>query len=322
MLKITIRDVAAKAGVSTGTVSRVLNNRDGVKDYTRKVVLQAMESLGYQPDEAARQLSLGNKVRIGLNVSPNAQRLNPFFFLFIESLMAKSTVDGYRFEEIFNLPNGLPARTSDGMVLFGAHDADPRISYLQDKGVPFVLLGHGAGFSSVSSDDFDGGYQAGKHLLTLGHRRILHIGGYMEHQAFQDRYQGFLAALKEFGLEHSSDLILDGGFSTLGAYRAVMKHLENKQNFTGIFASSDEMAIGASQALVDHGLDVPKDVSIVGFDDLPEIGVTLTTIHQDIPLLAETAIRLLTEQFQNKHPRHVTIPVQLIARRTTARVRL
>lgn len=279
-----------------------------------------MKTLGYQPDIAARELSTRSGLRIGLNVAPGTNRLTPFFFLFIESLMNRARVDGLRFEEVGNLPNGLPEQLTDGMILFGAHDADPRITYLREKGVPFVLLGRGEGITSINGNDFDGGFQAGSHLAALGHQNILHIGGYMQHQAFKDRYEGFCAALAEAGIKHDPRFILDGRFTALDAYRALSAYMQESKDFTAIFAASDEMASGARTCLHDHQLSCPEDVSIVGYDDLPEIGEEFTTIHQDIPSLAEETLTLLGEQIEGDETRHITLPVQLVARRSTRRI--
>lgn len=325
MSKITIREVAQESGVSIGTVSRVLNDRPGVKEYTRRKVLETMKALGYQPDVAARELSFRSGLRIGLNVAPNTKRLTPFFFLFIESLMNRARADGLRFEEVGNLPNGLPEQLPDGMVLFGAHDDDPRIAYLQQNATPFVLIGRGEGIASIGPDDFDGGYQAGRHLTALGHTSILHIGGYMQHQAFKDRYEGFREALSQAGVMHNPEMVLDGRFSALDAYRVLAGYLEGSggnhpERFTAVFASSDEMAQGALVCLADHHISCPDQVSVVGFDDLPELGDTLTTIHQDIPLMAEQTLTLLGEQIDRQPPRHITLPVQLVARQTTRRL--
>ncbi len=319
--KITIQQVAKEAGVSTGTVSRVLNKRPGVKSFTQQRVLEAMKRLNYLPDTAARELSLGKMATIGLNVGAGSRRLIPFFMLFLEHLTTHVQADGFRFREIPTGPHGLPEFLTDGLVLFGAHDDDPRISYLQDRNIPFVLVGRANGVRWVMPDDYDGGLQATRHLIRLGHREILHLSGLMNNQAFHDRYSGYLHALEESGVSPEKEYLLDGEFSSLGAYRAVRKAREGGLEFSAIFAASDEMAIGAIAALEDLGLDVPLDVSVVGFDDLPEIGENLTTIHQDIDRIAETAVILLKEAFEGAPVRHEVIPVQLIARSTTSRRR-
>lgn len=319
--RATIEDVAKASGVSTGTVSRVANGRAGVHDATRLRVLNVMRELGYLPDLAARELSFGKNATIGLNVGIGSPRLIPFFVLLLENLNSVIQEKGLRFQEIPTGRNGLPEWTSDGMILIGAHDDDPRIPFLMDRDVPFVLLGRAEGVRWVMSDDYDGGLQATRHLVRLGHKNIVHLSGVMNNQAYHDRYRGYAAALQEAGIEPRRDFILDGEFSTLGGYRAVRKAIESGMKFTAIAAMSDEMAVGAIAAVQDMGLQVPADVSVVGFDDLPEIGEDLTTIHQDIGKISSTAVELLRESFIKEPVRHEVLPVYLIARRTTARSR-
>jgi LacI family transcriptional regulator len=317
--RITIQEVAAKAGVSTGTVSRVLNNRSGVNPLTKQTVLATIARLGYKPDQAARELSFRQTMRIGLNISSGNRRLIPFFMLFLEHLIAELQMDGYRLEEIPNRSDGLPERLTDAMILFGAHDDDPRIPYLQKKKIPFVLLGHAEGVRWAMPDDYQGGLEATRHLIRLGHTDIVHVSGLMSNQAFQDRYHGYKDALIEAAID--SDVLLDGDFTTLGAYRAIRRACEQGLKFTALFAASDEMAVGCIAALEDLGLKIPLDVSVVGFDDLPEIGEKLTTVRQDIRKLAATAVTLLKEGLQGSPVRHEVVPIQLVVRGTTARKR-
>lgn len=316
----TIADVAREAGVSTGTVSRVLNDRPGVKARTREEVRAAIERLAYRPDSAARELSRPS-TRIGLHVASDSRRLIPFFMLFLEHLMSELQTGGYRLEELPSRDDGMPLHLSDGMVLFGAHDDDLRIPYLVERGVPFVLIGHCDGVRWVMPDDYRGGLEATRHLLRLGHREIVHVSGLMNHQAFHDRYCGYRDALAEAGIEAKPERLLDGDFTSLGAYRAVRKALEQGLAFSAVFAASDEMAVGVIAALEDLGLRVPSDVSVVGFDDLPEIGEKLTTIRQDIPGIVRIAVALLREALDGKPIRHEVVPVKLIVRGTTARRR-
>ena len=316
----TIQDVAKAAGVSTGTVSRVINNRSGVRAQTREAVLKTIDKLNYQPDQAARELSFRQATRIGLNIY-GIRRLTPFYMLFLEHLVRELGADGYRLEEIHSSSDGLPETLTDGMILFGAHDDDPRVTYLNAKRIPFVLLGHQKGVYWVAPDDFNGGYQATMHLLRLGHRDILHVSGSLQGQGELDRFEGYKEALAEEGLALRRSFLLDGGYTTLGAYRAVRKAYEAKLSFTAIFAASDEMAVGAIAALEDLGLKVPMDVSVVGFDDLPEIGEKLTTVRQDIAQIAATAVKLLKDGLAHRPVSHEVIPVELIVRGTTARRR-
>ncbi len=324
--RATIQQVAEHAGVSIGTVSRVLNRRAGVSPTTMRRVQASIAHLSYRPDHAARTLSKA-PLHIGHSLAADTRRLTPFFMLFLEHLIGRLQREGFRFEEVPARSDGLPAWLPNGVILHGAHEDDPRLSYLESEGVPFVLVGRAPGVRWVAPDDHAGGLHATRHLLALGHKEILHLGGLMSHQAFQDRYGGYLEALAEAGITPRREWLLDGSFTILGGYRAVRRAFEGGCSCSAIFAASDEMALGAIAALEDLGLRVPLDVSVVGFDDLPEIshGLNvpegLTTVRQDIAHIADTAVTLLVEGLQGLPVRSETVPIQLVARGTTARRR-
>jgi LacI family transcriptional regulator len=318
--KATIQQVADAAGVSTGTVSRVINNRKGVKESTRKAVQMAMRELNYQPDQAARELSFRQALRIGLHIK-GINHFMPYYMLLLEYLVSELQSEGYRLEEIPSNDRNLPAYLTDALVLVGTHDDDPRVAYLQSQNRPFVLVGHYDNVNWVAPDDYDGGWQATQHLLRLGHQDIVHVSGGMLGQSEHERYSGYRDALKTAGLEPQRRFLLDGEFTALGAYRAVRKAYEGGLRFSAVFAASDEMAVGVIAALNDLGLSVPADVSVVGFDDLPEIGAKLTTIRQDIALIARSTVQLLKDALAGAASRHCKLPVQLIVRNTTARRR-
>jgi len=324
--RATIEDVARGSGVSTGTVSRVLNNRAGVSASTRERVLTTIGLLDYRPDHAARALSR-RQLSIGLSLARGTRRLTPFLMLFMEHLIARLQHDGYRFEELEAGPNGLPTQLPSGVILHGAHEDDSRLEQLRRTQVPFVLVGRASGVRWVAPDDHRGGLEATRHLIKLGHTDIVHLGGLMSQQAFQDRYRGYMQALDEAGIGQTREQLLDGEFTVLGGYRAVRRYFEAGTSATAIFAASDEMALGAIAALEDLGLSVPLDVSVVGFDDLPEVADGLdvagglTTVRQDIGRITDTAVTLLVEALQGLPIRSELVPVRLIARGTTARRR-
>ena len=185
--------------------------------------------------------------------------------------------------------------------------------------MPLVLEGHAPGQRWVRADDYGGARAATEHLLRLGHTDIVHVSGDPVGQAAFDRLRGYRDALQEAGLPALGPL--DGSFTVLEAYRAVRRFLETGTGFTAIFAASDEMAQGAIAALADAGLRVPADVSVVGFDDLPEFGEGLTTVRQDVAQVAGTAAALLQEALSGLPVRHAVVPVQLVVRKTTSRRR-
>lgn len=315
----TIRTVAALANVSVGTVSRVLNNHPNVHRATRERVLDAMSRLGYRPDPNARELSTGHRPTIGLMHARGNRKMVPFFLLFLERLTTTALDDGFRFKEVGIDQSGMPEEIPDALVLFGAHDADPRIAHLRNLKVPFVLIGRSTECACVAPDDRSGGRQAAEHLIALGHRRIAHVTGDFANQAPQDRRASFAQALADAGLDLPEDYVLDGKFSVLGGYRAMRRFIAQRKPFSAVFAAGDEMAAGVVAALEDDGLRVPQDVSVVGYDDLPEFGEDLTTVRQDIGELAAAAVGTLASLMKGGQEERLILPVQLIARGSSAR---
>ncbi|HLU83463.1 MAG TPA: LacI family DNA-binding transcriptional regulator, partial [Trueperaceae bacterium] len=280
---VTIHDVATAAGVSIGTVSRALNERDGVSPATRTRVRAAVASLGYQPDRAARELSNRKPVTVGLSTAFGHKRLIPYFMLFLEHLLEELASSGLRLRDVPTAPDGLPAESMDAYMLFGAHADDPRIAELERRQTPFVLVGHRPGVRCVAADDVAGGRVAAEHLLRMGHQHALHVTGDLHSQALGDRADGFRTAYAAASAPRPRLLECDE-ISSLGAYRALARDLGQRRtaDYTAIFAATDEMALGVLAALNDADVRVPADVSVVGFDDMPEIGGRLTTVRQDI----------------------------------------
>lgn len=315
----TISDVARLAGVSTGTVSRVLNERPGVHPLTKARVLAVVDQLGFVPMQAARELS-GRTDTVGILLAPGVRRYTPYFVLLYEYLADALWREGMRLEETPTDSAGLPMSAAQGFVLLGAHDHDPRLETLRRRQVPHVLIGVYSDCFWVAPDDQGGAYAATRHLLELGHRELLHLTGHPHHQAGRDRLAGYRKALEAYRVPYRPEMVLDGDFSTLTAYRVTRKAFENGLRFSGVFAASDEMAVGVIAALEDLGLSVPLDVSVVGYDDLPEIGTHLTTVHQDIPEIARTTVRLMREAISGTTPRGIRVPVQLLVRNTSSLV--
>src|SRR5690606_16971450 len=317
----SIHDVAQAANVSIGTVSRTLNNRPGVSPTTRSKVLAAVERLGYKPDRAARELSNRRPITVGLSTAYGHRRLIPYFMLFLEHLMEELATSGLRLKDVPTGKDGLPAEPTDACMLFGAHADDPRIIDLQKRHLPFVLIGQRDGVRSVAADDTHGGKLAAQHLLRLNHKNALHVTGDLHSQVMGDRATAFVSAYNTAEAPKPRILETDD-LSALGAYRAMTSDLATQPaktlDYTAVFAATDEMANGVIAALTDANLRVPSDISVIGFDDMPEIGDNLTTIRQDIPTIAKTAVELLHEALNGAPVRGVRVPVSLVVRGTTA----
>jgi LacI family transcriptional regulator len=320
--KPTIFEVARAAGVSTGTVSRALNNRAGVNVDTRARVLEVIERLGYVPDIGARQLARRSKTVIGITRFTNNSLRNPYYTLLV-NLIQEALVDAGYVVRI--LENDEPGGCA-GVILPGVHLTDSRPEELRRRKVPFVVISDADDIDHdawVEVDNRFGMRQVTRHLVDLGHRRIAHLTGAPIGQTAQVRLETFRATLEEAGLVWNPASVLDGQFSELGAYRAVVRALESEEDFTAFACASDEMALGAMQALEDRGVRIPEDVSVTGFDDLPlePVRSRLTTVHQPLRLLGHTAATILLELLEGKPARGQLLPVRLVVRSSSGPVR-
>lgn len=330
----TISDVAARAGVGVGTVSRVLNGRSNVRPVTREKVLQAIAALEYRPSPLARNLSLRRTHVIGVVVpfftSPSAvERVRG-----IASVLASSPYDLMLFdiesedrrEHVFRLFDR--GDRSDGLLVLSLVPPDDEAERLRSARVPCVLVDapHPA-FSSFVIDDVRGGELATSHLIELGHRRIAFVGDKppdpFRFTSSRDRTEGYERALAQAGIELRPELVRGGTHSHHVARSIAIDLLRLPQRPTGIFAASDVQALGVLEAARILGLRVPEQLSIVGFDDIEVAAhVGLTTVRQ--PLFesgrrgAELLLQMLAGDGPAGAPRTEQLPVEVVVRSTTA----
>jgi len=305
----TIRDVAQLAGVSHQTVSRVINQYDRINPDTRKKVEGAIEVLGYHPSAIARSMSYGG-TRTFACISPNLTDYT--FASMIEGAETYARQHGYflitasapNADSFYSLVDQLvKSRRTEGLLVINPY-ADKRYLSLP-KDVPVVLMGarpRTEGLASVALDDVQGGYLATRHLLSLGHKQIALIAGPLEEDCVQDRIKGYKNALDDAGLPFENSLICFGDWSATSGQSGVENLLRQEVKFTAIFAQNDRMATGAIHFLQKTGLQIPEDVSVVGFDDMPlasYFNPSITTIRQDIPILGHNAVRLLINKIEN-----------------------
>lgn len=331
--RVTIRDVAAQAGVSHQTVSRVINSSASVSPETRAKVQAAIEELGYRPNAIARSMARGHTRTLGC-ISPNLT--NYVFSSMIESAQAQARSLGF-----FTLTGSAPAeeefkllleemlyRRVDGLLILNPRD-DGRYHHIKPlvhKGMPVVYVKNTSGndpVSSVSCDDIEGGYKATKHLLELGHTDIVTIPGPENEECTPDRLEGYQKALTEAGIKPSEGLIVSGDWSAKSGGFAVKQLFESGISFSAIFAQNDRMAIGAIRALREAGIQVPQDVSVIGYDDIPLSSFfdpPLTTMRQPMDKFGQCAAQLLIDAIQDRdHPlEHVRIHTQLVERMSCA----
>lgn len=298
----TIRDVARHAKVSVGTVSNVLNGSSLVTDKTRQRVLEAIELLGFHPMAAARSLSTQRTNTIGIvrtELRPKGQRIesDPMVLDLIDGITyaATDTNTGLTF---WTIPVGasemdlyrrlVTGRQIDGLIVFALRERDPRIAYLTEQDFPFVSFGRSEPLEQNNWIDLDGAAgitQAVAHLVGLGHRKIAYITPPSEQFLTRQRWEGYAHGMAVAGLDIDPELIYEGDFSEKSGQLGAHYFLDLSQPPTAIICNNDRMAIGAMRAIQARGLTVGRDVSVVGFDNIPMARYSsppLTTLNQPI----------------------------------------
>ena len=328
----TIRDVAKHAGVGVGTVSRVINNRKSVSDATREKVLAAIEDLNYSPNLAARQLSTGRTMNIGV-IAPFFTRQSVVERLKgIEAVLTKSPYG----LNIFNVETKdrkkvsfreIPRRERiDGLLIITLVPDKEEVQGLLESEVPIVSIDAELPMvSNVLIDDVAGGMQATQHLIGLGHRKIGFVSGEREDELGNgsaiDRYTGYVRALHKAGIPFCNEFQLEGQHSRYAGYMMARQLLNLANPPTAIVASSDTHAMGVLRAAQETNINVPYELSIIGYDDI-EVAeyINLTTIRQPLFESGELGTRLLLDELQtpSKTPNHIYLPTTVIVRGTTA----
>lgn len=330
---VTIRDVAKRAGVGVGTVSRVLNDSPLVSEETRQRVLSAIETLDYSPSSVARRLSRGRSMAIAV--------IAPFFTRrsYVERLQGIEHVlsaGGYdlilynvetvarRDECLRTLPRG---ERLDGLIILSLAPDDREAERLVHLGVPTVLIDayHNA-LPTITIDDVAGARMAVQHLIDQGHERIAYVGENLDNNPFRfrpviDRYQGYREALAAAGIDFKPEYHQQGFYGWREARRMADALLSMVEPPTAVFAYSDTMAFGVLEAAQQVGLRVPADLSVIGFDDV-EIAqhFRLSTIHQPLYESGARGAALLLENMESESwlpGQHVFLPTELVIRDTT-----
>src|SRR3954471_440417 len=329
----TMNDVARVAQVSIATVSHVINGTRFLSPERIERVHAAMEALDYTPDATARSLRMGRTDTIGLVIPDNT---NPFFAelaRWIEeagfdagytTILANSNERPYRERRYITT---LLSKRVDGLIIAPSGGEDQTlIGLLRRVRTPIVIVDHDGMLpigDVVLYDDTGGSAAVARHLLELGHTRIACVAGPAE-RAPHERLESFRRTPAEAGVTLDEHAVVAADFHFRGGREATAKLLATGRPFTALFAANDLMAAGAIRELHAHGLSVPDDVSVVGFDDAPlaqMISPALTTIRQPMQAMAETAVSLLparvAEGGGGNHPRRV-LPTSLVVRDSTA----
>jgi LacI family transcriptional regulator/LacI family repressor for deo operon, udp, cdd, tsx, nupC, and nupG len=332
----TIKQVAERAGVSTATVSYVLNGTGVVTEATRQRVLSAVAELHYQPSYAARSMRSRSRT-LGLALPAPAGRLaDPAMAEVLAGLSDAAAARGYSLllaaGEAGEDPAAMCLRLIqtgrvDGMVLLELEVDDARARALQEAGLPHVCAGPPPGESPfVAVDVHDAAAQAVQHLLGLGHRRIALIQLPSDMAESEPRYAGYVQALEEAGVKPDPQLVVEAGRHEEAGFLAMQELLAAPEPPSAVVAASDELAFGAMHALYDAGLAIGRDVSMVGFDDVPlaaHARPALTAMRQPRQRLGACLARLLIDMITGRSRRResITLGARLVVRQSSGPVR-
>ncbi|MFD6171711.1 LacI family DNA-binding transcriptional regulator [Streptomyces coeruleorubidus] len=330
----TIHDVAREAGVSRGTVSRVLNGGHYVSPAAQEAVNAAIRRTGYVVNRHARSLITGRSDSIGFLLTEPQEKLfeDPNFNVLLRCctqalaahdipllLMLAGTQDERR-----RITRYITAGHVDGVLLVSSHSADPVAEQLHEAGVPLVQcgkpMGRGTKVSYVAADDRDGARDMMRHLLSLGRRRIGMVNGPVDTPGGVDRLAGYKEVLTEAGLEIDERLIVSGDWGRASGEAGAERLLAQAPDLDAVFVASDLMAQGVLAALQRAGRRVPQDVAVGGFDDSPAALASspeLTTIRQPWDRISAEMVRVLLAQIGGEAPAAVILPTELVKREST-----
>lgn len=333
MVKCSISDVARQAGVSTTTVSRVMNNKtSGVSAKTRERILAVMEEMNYRPSQLARGIALNHSNIIGV-IIPDVSNL--FYPQMLRGIGDYLSTRGYAMM-LFNSDSD-PEREKqqlltmvdnrvDGVILGSGVSNEVFLREYRTYGIPLALIGRTFDSDyadcSITGDNERGMYDSTTFMLSHGHRRILYLDGTAGASGPIHRLKGYRHAMQDAGVPVEEKLILRGEFSIQYGYDMVMSLLEEGEEFTAIVAGSDLIAIGAVKALRDKGRQVPQDVEVIGFDNIELAEIfepRLSTVSKPHYEIAAQAARMLIATIENEELpiRRMSVFSTLILRDTT-----
>jgi LacI family transcriptional regulator len=325
-------DVAEKAGVSLGTVSRVINNDAHVAPETRERVALVMRDMGYVANRQARSLKGSKTNVIGVLVPDLGTGYIGEIMRGIDSELALSQLDLMLFTThrtaikeasyVTNMVQGMV----DGLLLVLPRNPADYTGSLTRRNFPFVLIDHqgtGEPCPAVGATNWQGAYNAAEYLVKLGHRRIGFITGSMDLGCAVDRLGGYRSALRTHHLPEAPELIYEGDFNQVDGYAGASVLLDLPNPPTAIFASNDVMAMGVMDAVRTRKMHIPDDISVVGFDNIPQSAAVyppLTTVQQPLEQMGRVATQMLLGILKDpdKDVRRIELPTELIVRDSTS----
>lgn len=323
MLKINIKDVAKKAGVSTATVSRVLRDYPGVREITRKKVLKAVLDLNYEPNAVARSLRQEKTYTIGVVVG---NVLSQFYSVIAKSVEDVANKSGYNVilcngddnpEKELRYLKVLKANRVDGIILTPTGKNADYVNWLIDSGTKIVLLDRlidGVECDAVLVDNENGAYKAVKYLIDQGYGKIGIINGYIDRTTGKGRLDGYLKALKEANIPIDESLIKIGNFKKRSGIDLTRELLESSNRPEAIFVTNLDMTLGALITIKEMKIRIPEDLGVVGFDDSEWAQILdppITTVSQPVYSLGSTAAEMLVKNIENKEKRVDNMPLKI-----------
>lgn len=327
--KVTLDMVAAAAGVSSATVSRILNGTAMVSGDKRAAVDEAIARLGFVPNPVARGLAGGRTLSIGVVTQAID---SPFYGGALRGIEDTLTRAGY--SPLFvsgqwsaaheaRCIDTLRSRRVDGIIVLTGRLSDAALAATAQE-LPVVVTGRkleAPGLVALDFDNFEGARLATHHLLSLGHRRIAFISGDLKHPDGKERLRGYRSALEAAGLPYEPALVMPGDFTEASGLMAVERLIDSREPYTAIFAANDQMACGAALGLHRRRLRVPDDVSLVGFDDLATSVYAippLTTVHHPVHELGQLAAQGMLQLLAGERP-VLTMPAPRLMVRESSR---
>jgi LacI family transcriptional regulator len=331
---VRLKDIAAQTGVSIMTVSKALRDAADVSAATKARLKAVAEQMGYVPDSSAQTLRTRSTKLFGLIVPTT---MNPVFARLVLAIEERAHELGYDllYAHTLNLIqreehaiHRMLARRVEGLFIFPVHRLQPEARVyreLADRKLPVVLLGHAAPFCSqfpsVASDDLGGSHEATQHLLKLGHKRIAYLAGPLVAPWAQERLEGYRRALREADIEPDDRLLFQAGSTIEEGAKAAAQLLAEARDYTAVQASSDLVAIGCASKLLDQGIRIPQDVSVIGFGNIlmaEFFRVPLTTMRQPKQRLGHAAMDLMSKLLRGQPAESRRVPATLSIRASTA----
>lgn len=335
--RVTIKEIAKETGLSIASVSYVLNGKEGVGPETREIVMEAVSRLGYVPSYTARGLASSHSNLIGVcspQTEPGSRLMfdNPFYSRLFSSIEYECRINGYHViisgtdadESFLKLAQ---QRGLDGMIIIGSYSKE-FYSELKKAGIPIVLIDtyqNPEEFHEVKIDDERGGFMATRYLIDNGHKNIAFISGALiECGVTQLRYNGYKQALLKSGISLDERFVYPGTVSFESGMNNAKKVVRQTPEVTAIFCTADIIGVGVIKSLIEMGVKVPDDISVIGFDNLNISEYTspsLTTVSQDIELKGKAAVDIIIKEINDKinTPQHRVLPLEIIERQSVSK---